>query len=156
MKKERIERDIECQSCGGTGLYSGMGESDDCAVVCVKCKGTGKYHYVFEYTPFAGRNHRADIKRVFAKTCGIKHGADDYTPEGGALIEFSKGGASYLEWLDGVELKPMKDLYCPKMWTTQKWDSAKCKEHCRCGTSIHYCPMHDQMAKCWDEYENSI
>jgi len=44
---EKIEMDIECPSCNGTGLYCGMGEKEGVAVVCCKCQGSGKYHYVY-------------------------------------------------------------------------------------------------------------
>lgn len=33
---KNIDLIIECPSCSGTGIYSGLGESDDCAVVCNK------------------------------------------------------------------------------------------------------------------------
>ncbi len=153
MKK--IEIDIECQSCDGTGLYQGMGEDKGCAVVCTTCKGTGKYHYVLEYEPFTERKKRTDIKRVFGNTCGFKHGPDDYKAKDGTLFEFSKGGALYKDWLAGEEPKPLKDLYCPKLWTGQRWNSDKCNEHCRPGTSINYCPMKPQMDKCWEEFEET-
>jgi len=152
----KIEMDITCQSCKGTGLYSGMGESKNCAVVCWKCKGTGKYRYVFEYEPFVERVLRNDIERVFARTCGIKHGAEDYQQKNGDLIEFSKGGASYEDWLNGTEPLPMKALYCPKIWTSQKWNSEKCEKHCHAGMLIHRCPMHSEMDECWKEYELSL
>lgn len=155
MCKKIFKANIECQSCDGTGLYSGMGESRDCAVVCIKCKGTGEYLYTFTYTPFSGRVYRTDIKRVFARTCGIKHDADDYTNEDGNIIEFSKGGASYKHWINGAELKPMKTLYCPKMWTDQKWNSETCKANMRCGNSISACPMHEMMHKCWVEFDTT-
>ncbi len=53
MKK--IELDIECQSCNGTGVYRGMGERDGASVVCFTCDGTGCFKYKFEYTLFKER-----------------------------------------------------------------------------------------------------
>ena len=35
-----IDMMIECPSCKGTGVYSGMGENKNVAVVCYKSKGT--------------------------------------------------------------------------------------------------------------------
>ena len=44
---------IECSSCKGTGLYKGVSERDNCAVVCSVCNGTGKVD--FFYNEFEGR-----------------------------------------------------------------------------------------------------
>ena len=38
---------IECQACGGTGLYKGMAERDGAAVVCSCCNGTGKTEFTY-------------------------------------------------------------------------------------------------------------
>ena len=46
----------QCGSCHGTGLYSGMGESERAAIVCYHCKGQGWQESVFE--PFTGRKER--------------------------------------------------------------------------------------------------
>lgn len=58
--KKTIE--IECQSCGGTGLYSGFAEPKGVAVVCVTCAGTGKS--TFTYEPFERRKGREGIHTV--------------------------------------------------------------------------------------------
>lgn len=34
---------IECDACGGTGLYSGFAEPKGVAVVCGRCSGRGYY-----------------------------------------------------------------------------------------------------------------
>jgi len=55
--KEKIELDIVCQSCDGTGLYKGFAEKDGAAVVCSRCDGTGKEHYVFVYEKLLSVSH---------------------------------------------------------------------------------------------------
>lgn len=148
-----FEVDIKCQSCDGTGLYVGLAERDGAAVVCTTCKGTGKYHHKFTYDEFTARIKRDDVKRVFKTSCGYVQTPDDVEVDG-KTIEFSKSGISYEGWLTGGQPLPLKSLYCPKMWTGQQWNSETCEKHCRCGTSINYCPNRENMAKCWDEYDN--
>jgi len=57
---KRIE--TECQACGATGLYSGFAEAPGCAVVCLKCNGTGCA--VLSYEPFRIRKASKGIKTV--------------------------------------------------------------------------------------------
>ena len=151
----KIDIFIECKSCGGSGLYKGMCERDKCAVVCTTCKGTGKQRYIMEYEPFIKRKIRGDVERVFGNTCGFVHGDEDYTEDNGNVIEFSKGGVAYDEWLNGTEPLPMEKLYCPKMWTGQEWNSPTCQKNCRPGRSIYNCPMHKSMGQCWKEYKKA-
>jgi len=54
--------DIECESCSGTGLYSGMCEAKGIAVVCVRCDGTGCQK--FSYIPFTCRKGKRGIHTV--------------------------------------------------------------------------------------------
>jgi len=63
MKK--IEMEIECPYCGGTGLLSGMGEGDGTAVVCHQCNGTGVFSYSYLYKDFTGRKTKEGVKRVY-------------------------------------------------------------------------------------------
>ena len=70
MSKKIIDLDIECQSCKGTGVYTGMGECEGAGVVCYQCDGTGKAHYHFEYNEFEGRKVDPKIKRVYVKGYG--------------------------------------------------------------------------------------
>src|SRR5271157_2119883 len=104
--KKKFEADIVCQSCGGTGLYRGMAEYEGCAVICIDCNGTGKDHYVFEYESFKKRKERKDVKRVFKNSCGYGHRAEDFRNEEDEIIEYSKGGCTYEEWLKGIQPKP--------------------------------------------------
>ena len=55
--------DAECSDCKGTGLYHGMAEPKDTAVVCQRCAGSGCKK--IEYAPFSGR------KRM--QTPGLKY-----------------------------------------------------------------------------------
>lgn len=60
MSKHSIT--IQCQPCGGTGLYSGFMEGKGEAVVCAGCGGTGKQD--FTYQPFTGRKKKNGINRI--------------------------------------------------------------------------------------------
>lgn len=152
--KKTFEVDIKCKSCDGTGLCVGIAERDGAAVVCTTCKGTGKFHHKFTYEEFTERAKRSDVRRVFKTSCGFIHSADDVVVDG-ETIPFDTAGVSYERWLTGNEPIPLKTLYCPKMWTGQRWDSETCKKHCCCGTSINHCPNRANMAQCWDEYETT-
>lgn len=154
MEYKTFDQQIECKSCDGTGLYVGMAERDGAAVICTQCKGTGCFDYKFTYVPFTKRIRRNDVRRVFKTSCGFVHTPDDVVIDG-EDIKFSQSGASYEDWLIDMKPLPLKTLYCPKMWTGQEWNSKKCDEHCRAGSSINHCPLHKNMAACWDEYENA-
>lgn len=149
-ESKTIEKKIVCQSCNGTGLYVGMAERDGSAVVCYTCDGTGCQTYKFSYEDFTERRKRKGVKRVFKTSAGYTHSARDV---GG--IEFSKGGASYTEWLNGVDPKPLKELYCPKQWTCQGWSSKTCDGYCRPGQYIPECAYRSEMSKCWAEYDKT-
>ena len=118
--KKKIRAKAQCSSCGGTGLYSGMAESENCAVACTTCDGTGCEIIDISYTPFTKRRKTNKIKRVFSGSCGYKHSADDVTTKEGVTIKFSQAGCTYDEWLKGAEPKPVKELYCPYLWTGQR------------------------------------
>lgn len=53
---------VECSSCGGTGLYSGMCEREGTAVVCLTCDGSGCE--VISYKPFEGRKRKRGIRSI--------------------------------------------------------------------------------------------
>lgn len=65
---------LECMSCGGTGLYRGFAEPKGTAVVCLYCKGTGCAD--IGRTPFIKRKERTDVDTVsrsrgtFILSCG--------------------------------------------------------------------------------------
>lgn len=57
-----VSLDVECDSCTGTGLYSGMCEGPGVAVVCLRCRGTGRVE--LRVKTFERRRGRRDIKTV--------------------------------------------------------------------------------------------
>lgn len=60
MKEVKVE--AECDSCDGTGVYSGFAEPKGVAVVCLGCEGTGCR--ILRYKPFKHRRRRKGIKTV--------------------------------------------------------------------------------------------
>lgn len=156
MKTEQLK--IECSSCDATGLYKGMGEGGKSAVVCHYCDGTG--FVLKKFKLFSHRKVRSGIKRVFKDSIGYGHTDKDYTTEEGITIEFSKGGCTYEEWLSGEQPKPVKDLYCPYLWTRQalqnKDKNDLYKSKCSAGLSlgnISDCKNFKTKSKCWEIYE---
>lgn len=53
---------VDCTACDGTGLYRGLWEKPNEAVVCVKCGGTGMMKLV--YREFTGRKTRPGVERI--------------------------------------------------------------------------------------------
>ena len=146
------EIQIECPTCNGTGLYQGMCEHDGCAVVCTRCGGKG--YTTFKYNEFTGKKVKEGVKRVFEKTCGFVHGADDYTCPDGKVIHFSQYGCTYQEWLNGAEPKPMEELVCPYVYYN-KGIGSEPFERCRHGIPvlgrIPDCAFYSDKARCWKE-----
>ena len=64
MAKKKFTADIECRSCGGTGLYQGFAEPPETAVVCLGCEGTGCEKHEISYTPFEKRKRKRGVKWV--------------------------------------------------------------------------------------------
>lgn len=149
-----IELDVECPACGGTGLYVGMAERNGAAVVCSECRGIGCFHYKYEYKSFKKRKARGGVKRVFLRAGGYVHSAEDVTTEEGALIEFSAAGVSYEDWLAGEHPKPVKELYCPLLWTGQRAKLAHCDNMVGC--YIPKCQMYEKKAECWEAFEREF
>jgi len=56
---------VQCSSCSGTGLYSGMCEGKGRAVVCLNCNGSGAE--TIALLKFTGRKHYRGIKEVHFK-----------------------------------------------------------------------------------------
>jgi len=150
-EKKVIELDIECQSCNGTGLYSGMGESPNCAVVCNVCKGTGKQHYKFRYKDFAGRQPNPKIKWVYEANPGISVG------DGQDYQHSDFGGMSIDDWLSGKPFKlgmENRRCTCPAWWYQYADYKKKPKwfECIGCGTFAsckHFCNKH----LCWEKFD---
>lgn len=145
MKIEVVE---QCSACKGTGLYKGMAERDGYAVVCHRCDGTGKYHFVHEYEEFTGRKKLDNVSTVVQYNPGIVLGKRDD-------LEF--GGMDYEYWLKTGVFPPkseMRYFVCPAWWyqtadykLKPEWD--KC---IGCG-SFRNCKHFDQKNKCWDRWD---
>lgn len=146
----KIEMDIQCPSCKGTGLYVGMAERDGYAVVCHQCKGTGKYHYVYEYEEFTGRKHRDDVSRVVEVNPGIVIG--------GTALDF--GGVPYARWLVRGTFPPGKEMRqytCPAWWYQSANYNLKPKwmECLGCGV-FSGCKQFPLKQECWDRWDREF
>ena len=156
MKKIILK--IECQSCGGTGVYVGMGEKDGAGVICNTCKGTGCQDYSFEYKPFVGRKRKNNIKRVYISGYGYCIAPEKLTLANGVDVDFSKEGVSYAEFLEGKMPEHIKKIACPMLA-----DQSACHkiegfiDECNnrndgwigCIPSCKY----PYKAECWDRFE---
>lgn len=151
--------EVECNSCGGTGLYCGMAERKGAAVVCVHCNGTGKVRVRQTFKKFVTRKKRQGVKRVFETAGGYVIAADDVTTKEGETIHFSRYGVEYKDWLKGEAPKPLEDLHCPYQHTGQGLQSndvndlykTRCSKYLGCGM-ISECKCRKDMAKCWKIY----
>lgn len=145
MSKHVFETDCECESCHGTGVYKGFAEMDGAAVVCHRCRGTGKAHIKIEYSDFAGRKPREGVKRVYETNPGFGLGPD------------GPGGMPYSEWLDGKPFPrghEFRHRVCPRWW----WQAAGGKDQeFRCA-DFHWgtfteCKHFANKDKCWAEWD---
>ena len=151
--------EVECDSCGGTGLYCGMAEKKGSAVVCTNCKGTGKVSVKQTFKKFEKRKKREGVKRVFETAGGYMLAADDVTTKEGVTIHFSRFGVEYEDWLNGIAPKPLEELHCPYQHTGQGLQSndvnglyeSRCSKHLGWGM-ITNCKCRKDMAKCWKIY----
>jgi len=155
---KKIELEIECSACSGTGLYSGMAESKGLAVVCRKCDGTGKYQYKFEYNEFEGIKKREDIERVYLPT-RFKLGLGVIDFKGVGEIDMYKKGISYTEFLEGKQPERIKEIECPMLA-----DQGACHgvegfvNGCRdlglgWGSDISSCKNQCNRMECWERFE---
>ena len=146
----RFEADIQCKPCSGTGLYAGLGERDGAAVVCHTCKGTGKFHHVFEYEDFTGRRRHAGTLWVVQTNPGICVG----TGNGHRFEDF--GGMSYEDWLAGKLFtagSEMRGFTCPAWWyQSADYDlQPKWKE---CGWGLFSACQHfANKYACWERFD---
>lgn len=111
----KIEMFIECSACGGSGVYSGIGEGEGVAIICHQCKGTGKYFYIYHYTEFTGRKIKEDIERVYKTGSRFKLGLGKVDFKDVGIIDMDKEGVSYKEFLSGYLPEHIKELECPMM-----------------------------------------
>lgn len=157
MKK--IDIMIECPSCKGTGVYSGMGESKNVAVVCKTCKGTGEYHYVYSYNEFTGRKKATGIDRVYLDGYGYKIGKGKINFSDVGMVDMDKEGVSYDEFLEGKMPEHIKKLACPMLADQGTCHEItgfvdKCNElNGRHFSFIKECKYYPNREKCWKRFE---
>lgn len=143
--KQKIE--AQCSSCNGSGLYSGMAESGDLAVVCSRCDGSGKM--TITYTPFTGRKKRRGIKRVILTNTGYKLNAE--------LV--GSYGLTYKEWWDGKLFVPgteVRNYSCPASWyQSADYDRKPNWDECAAslGLSWSECKHYANKEKCWERWD---
>jgi len=145
-----IAFDEVCKSCGGTGLYVGMAERNDSAVVCHTCKGTGCHHFKYEYEEFSHRKDIRNIKRVFRVNPGICIGEGDRYQ----LTDF--GGMPFKEWEAGLTFPDKSEnrlFTCPAWWYQS--DSSKEKpDWNECGWgAFSACEHFNSKDKCWEKWD---
>jgi hypothetical protein len=143
-----IELDHECKSCNGTGLYKGLAERDEFAVVCNTCEGTGKFHFVYRYEEFIGKKKRNDVSRVIECNPGIVIGNG-----------VNAGGIPYKEWFAGVPFpkkSEMRKFTCPEWWyqvanykLKPDWDEC----FSSFGSTFSNCKFFSTMEKCWERFD---
>ena len=150
----KIEMEIECQDCEGTGIYVGMAEKEGAAVVCTKCKGSGKYLYKFKYNEFTGRKKRKDVNRVYLNGYGYVIIPHDIYFENIGRIDMSKEGVSYQEFLNGKIPKHIEKLACP-----MQADQGACHDikgftdKCNWGR-LSNCEHQKTKEECWKRFKN--
>ena len=148
----KIELDIVCNACGGTGLYVGMAEKDGLAVQCHRCDGTGKYHYVYEYELFKARKRQQKIKWVLESNPSIFAGL------GRGKYSYSDfGGMPYKDWNGGKPFpkkSEMRKFVCPAWWyQCVDYDKKPEWDECICCGSFSKCKWFVTKNKCWDRWD---
>lgn len=153
-----IEFDEKCKSCDGTGLYVGMAEGKGFAVVCHDCKGTGKFHFKYEYEEFTERKKSKGIKRVLEYNPGF--GAGGVYDENPKFAENDFGGMSYEDWEKGKPFPPkseMRKFVCPAWWyqcvDCDKKPNWQC---CPWGSRLSECEYFKTKEKCWERFDEKL
>lgn len=163
MKK--IEMEIQCKSCGGTGVYVGIAEREGAAVVCRSCNGTGKYQYKFEYEEFTGRKEKEGVTRVYKSNFGymIAPKKINFHPLG--EIDLSREGVGYDAFLAGEMPGHIKSLVCPMLADQGTCHSIRgfvdeCDKLDGQGTLIgrplSSCANQGNKATCWERFERGL
>jgi hypothetical protein len=156
------KKKVNCDSCGGSGLYQGMGEGGKSAVICQTCSGKG---WVYpsslgkKYKLFTKRVIKKNIERVFDTGGGYGITHEDYTSEDGRTVHFSQYGASYKDWLEGKVPVPIKELYCPYIWDNRGCGNEpleRCRNKSRERMRISSCMCFNFKEKCWEDYEKKF
>jgi len=148
----KIELSIQCKSCGGTGVYVGMAEHEGAAVVCTTCNGTGEQAYKFEYTPFAGRQVRGGVERVYVSGMGYCIAPKKLTFDNIGEIDMSREGVSYNEFWNGKMPGHVEKLGCPMLADQGACDKIDgFTSECTHG-SLRHCSMQQDKAECWKRF----
>jgi len=138
--------DVECSSCDGTGLYSGMAERDGLAVVCHRCDGSGKQ--TLKFIPFTGRRTATGVRRVIEVNPGMMLSPD--------II--GNAGLPYEEWDRGPGFPPgseVREFCCPAEWY-QSADYARKPRWDECagpGRTFARCEHYDKRGACWKRFD---
>lgn len=160
MKK--IEMEIQCKSCGGTGVYVGMAEREGAAVVCSSCNGTGKCWYAFEYEEFTGRKKKDGVTRVYKSSYEFVIAPKKIRFENLGEIDLSEEGVDYADFLAGSMPGHIKSLVCPMLA-----DQGACHsiegfvDECGrldgqgslIGRFLSSCAYQRNKATCWERFE---
>jgi len=157
-----IEYIEECGACKATGLYQGFAESGGAAVVCSRCKGTGKVKVKQGITIFIERKDKKGIKRVYSNAGGYGITDKDIKTDEGKVIHFSQYGVEYDLWKQGEEPKPIEELICPYLETNQNMQDSNhfahdlyrnfCNNNTNLGNRITECKLYGIKDKCWKIY----
>ena len=153
----RIEIDVQCPACDGTGVYVGLAERHGAGVVCRQCKGTGCYRFTYEYEIFTGRKEHQDVKRVYECNPGFVIGDNpnmDLT-----LLDF--GGIPYEDFIrhgyfpHGSE---DRERTCPKWWTQCAGKEGPDWEECysSLGRRFKDCDYFSEKEKCWGKWDQEL
>jgi len=148
----RIELDIECKSCGGTGVYRGMTERKGAAVVCTTCNGTGKQTHTFEYTEFTGRKLAHGVERVYLTGMGYQLVPYKITYDDVGEIDMSKEGVSYAEFMAGVMPGHVERLGCPMNASQSDCNKIIGFKHQCTYDVLRNCEHYGNKAECWKRF----
>jgi len=138
------KQEAECSSCGGTGIYRGIGERGTLGVVCHTCDGTGMVVIEQKWNDFVSRKIRADITVV------IQHNPGYVLNE--TLVTY---GISYEEWLKGgsFEGKEDRERCCPAWWyQSVDYDKKPNWDWCGYG-AFSQCKHFETKEKCWERFD---
>ena len=150
-----IEFYEKCKACKGTGLYIGLAERDGAAVVCHKCKGSGKNHVKIEYDDFEGREQINVVEQVFETNIGIVIG------KGKGKFKLSDfGGMPYEEWLSGKSFSlgsENRRFSCPSWWyQSTDYDKKPHWPECIKMGSFSKCKHFKNKEACWERFDINI
>lgn len=153
-----IEFDQECPECKGTGLYVGMAERDGFAVVCHRCKGTAKIHFVYQYNEFTGRKSRKGVLRVLQYNPGMIVGTNGAN---GATFPIDHFGGISIDAFDRGEGFPigseMRQHSCPRWWWQTTGGDSKTEPDSTeygCGWGMFSsCRKFENKSQCWAKWD---